>query len=405
MFLFELITDKFVPPVFKDIKEEGGKIELYIAAGLLDYYVRAFYYTDYVECSVFLLGILSDKKTVEKCFGQSAVRNEKQIMKRNLEFPVRLKEYLDEYVVGQEELKKTLSMAVYHYLIGEKVDPILVIGDTGTGKNHTINVLQSFPEIRSKDIPFLTFDVSKLSLNGFQGVQISQIIEQFKQKASSSRHRFKRGIIYLDEVDKCVMPNHDSAGENVNMLLQLQMLSLLSGTTIADVDTSDLLIILGGAFSDLTKLRNSRQRNHLGFCSDYKTTNYTLRDDLIKIGMEREFLGRISNIVQMHNLDEQQLKTVLLHEKIGPIARLRRQYENDGLSFIVDEEVPVLIARKAADENLGARSASNIVMELCSNYNFDMIKNGYQTIHVHKGMLLYNESPVFERKKEKELVG
>lgn len=406
MFLFETIPDKYIPPIFKDIKDDGAKSEIYIATGLFDYYIRAFGFMDYVECSVLLRDTLSGKEIVGGCFRQTTIKNNKQIIDKNTQFPINLKGYLDEYVVGQEELKKTLSMAVYHYLLGEKVDPILVIGDTGTGKNHSINVLQTFPAIQSADIPFLTFDVSKLSLNGFQGVQISHIIEQFKKKAVSSKYKLKKGILYLDEIDKCVIPNHDSTGENMNMLLQLQMLSLLSGTTIADVDTSDLLIILGGAFSDLTKLRSSKQRNQLGFCSsDYKITNDTLRDELIEIGMEREFLSRISYIVQMHKLDKQQLKAILVHEKIGPIARLRRQYENDGLSLIIDDEVFDLIVRKAAEENLGARSVSNIVLDLCSNYNYDMIKNGYQTLHVHKGMILKNESPIFERGEGKVLAG
>lgn len=178
----------------------------------------------------------------------------------------------------------------------EKVQPVLMIGDTGSGKNYTIDTLGRYLEEKEK-VPVIVWDASRLTPNGFSGNCVSDVIKLFKQKSKEMGVDNTRGIIYLDEICKIIVPNHDSHGENANALVQLQLLSMLSGSVIEGVDTSKLLFILGGAFADLRKLRNERKKSaKLGFSIQDEPSHCesTLREDLYTIGMQREFLGRIS---------------------------------------------------------------------------------------------------------------
>ena len=118
------------------------------------------------------------------------------------------KAYLDEYVVGQEQLKKVLSMSVYHYLTGKGNQPFMMIGDSGTGKNHIINTLKRYKEIRDR-MPVVINDMSKITPNGFEGDSIKDIIKLFKQTAKAKSMSGEEGIIYLVEIVKIVMPNMD----------------------------------------------------------------------------------------------------------------------------------------------------------------------------------------------------
>ena len=310
-----------------------------------------------------------------------------------------MKAYLDEYVVGQEQLKKVLSMSVYHYLTGKGNQPFMMIGDSGTGKNHIINTLKRYKEIRDR-MPVVNYDMSKITPNGFEGDSIKDIIKLFKQTAKAKSMSGEEGIIYLDEIDKIVMPNMDKAGENVNRLVQCQLLSMLSGTIIEDIDTSKILFILGGAFADLKELKKKRENySTLGFCTKENSSieQNTLRDDLCKIGMQRELLGRISAIVEMEQLDRSQLKEILTHGKIGPIAKKQREYEVDELKLVVEENVIDLIVDRIVQENLGARSAVNIVEDIIGSYNFDMLEQNYHVMKIHERMLTHAEPPIFER--------
>lgn len=383
-------------PLLKRLKGGKGRNEIFAAAKLLDYYRRAFpisnTHDDY-KCS------LLAAKIMEKC--KKSMKNGLQWpLEKNPKFPIRLKEYLDEYIVGQEKMKKILSMSVYHYLCGEEVKPILLIGDTGSGKNHSMNILSQWDVLKGKMVVF-TYDMSRITPNGFDGDSIKDLIKQYKKKAEAIGAECDRGIIYLDEIDKLVKPNYDGQGENVNALVQCQLLSLLSGTVIEGIDTSKLMFVLGGAFLDLSELHKSKRR--MGFFSGTDENMFSeknsLRDDLIQIGTERELLGRISYIVQMDRLGSDQMKSILLHEKIGPISKKKSEYAVDGLTLEIDENVLDMLVEKIMRQNLGVRSAVNVLNEMLGSYSFDMLMNDYDTIRIHSGMICNDEPPIFEKKR------
>lgn len=332
--------------------------------------------------------------------GPEAKRSMKGIRKEtdvDRYFPVRMKQYFDQYVIGQEVLKKRISMTVYHYLLGQEQKPILIIGDTGSGKNHSILVLKQFFKKEKINIPVLIFDVSRMTPSGYEGDSVDTVLTELKRLQALSGT--KKGIVYMDEFCKLIQPNHNSQGENTNGITQGQLLSMLSGDVRCGVDTSKLLFILGGAFADLRELRKNKKRHRtLGFGQDEESDKekITIRDELVEIGIQRELLGRISSIVQMETLDREAIRKILVHKEIGPLTRKKAEYQEDQLELRIDEDMIDRIVDNVVKEKLGARSAYNIVEELCGDYNFDMIEQGYSWIKLHPGML-NGEPPVFGR--------
>lgn len=386
--------------ILQELKNGDNKV-IPLAVKYLAYYRRAFV-SPKDPCrgdffNIKIQNLFSDSMDSARDYptAKANVNPEENSLKIDRQYPIRQKRYFDEYMIGQEELKKKLAITVYHHLLKRNPKAFLMIGDTGSGKNHSIHILKQYFKENNIKVPVLIYDASKITPNGFEGDSIKNIFKEYKRQLLSVGG--DRGIIYLDEICKIVTPNHDSNGENVNGLIQGQLLSMISGTVIEGVDTSKILFILGGAFADLHTLREKR-KNHrlLGFCQEGKEEKevHSVRDDLISIGMQRELLGRISTIVEMEKLDKAALKQILLHEKIGPIAKKCEEYELDQLEIIIDKNVPDMIVDRIVKQDLGARGAINIVEELFGNYNFDMIENDYQWMHVHSGML-NGEPPIF----------
>lgn len=314
-------------------------------------------------------------------------------------FPIRLKQYLDQYAVGQDEYKKKLSMAVYKYITYGIRDPFLVIGPSGCGKTFMVNLLKDC-ELLS-DFSVLSYDASRLTPNGYNGDSVEDILKLFKNICTKDKNTSKRGIIFLDEIDKILIPNTDSAGENVNAIIQLQIMNALEGRTIVGLDTSKLLFVLGGAFYQLEEIEKSQKKRQLGFstCESEKTTIVSeskLRDNLIIMGTQIEFLGRISHIIRLNGLDDNQLKAVLLHPQRGVLAKKKKEFESEGLSFEIAPEVIDWIVHEIIRENLGARSVLNVVENLLGNYEFEMIESGATHMKIHRGVV-YGELPYFEK--------
>ena len=310
----------------------------------------------------------------------------------NKRFPLKLKTYMDKYMVGQDELKKILAMKTYHFLNDQEVKPMLMLGDTGSGKNYSIGILNRFLKDNKINVPVVSYDLSQLTPAGFTG----DSMEQIRNLVDRTRlHRQSRKIIlYLDEVCKLVRPSFDAEGSNVKLQCQGELLTFMA-------ETEGIMIILGGAFEDLQAIRQKRANHHaLGFNKNEETLDkrYSLRDDLISIGMSRELLGRIGSIVELDKFTRDDFKDILLRKE-GPLEIRKAAFKKDNLYMIVDEDMPDKIVDKIIEQNLGARGVANIVEEICNeSYNFDMLSRGDKYIRIHSGML-NGEPPIFMKRK------
>lgn len=328
-----------------------------------------------------------------------------------LKYPLRLYEHLDSYVVGQDEVKKSIAMAVHHYVNYNIRNNVLMIGPSGSGKNYVTKILSQFKDLE-KDMVVYVYDTSALTPNGFQGANVQDIFKGFDSLCKAKGKSNKKGIIYLDEIDKIIYPNTDSNNENMNAIVQRQLLAALEGTTvISGVDTSKILFILGGAFEglyEMEKERMKKKQSKVGFLSvgeangEISMEDCQLKEDLLALGAQKEFLARIPVLVRMERLGKEELKKILLHEKTGVIKQKQELFAKDGLELIVEEEVYDLLAEKMYQENMGARSARNIMENVVKNYNFDMLFHGYKKIIIHPGMITDNEKPRFEGGEEND---
>lgn len=268
---------------------------------------------------------------------------------------------------------------------------MLMIGDTGSGKNYSISILNRFLKENKINVPVVSYDLSQLTPAGFTGDSMEQIRNLVDR---TKLHRQSRKIVlYLDEVCKLVRPSFDAEGSNVKLQCQGELLTFMA-------ETAGIMIILGGAFEDLQAIRQKRENHHaLGFNKNAETPDkrYSLRDDLIRIGMSREMLGRIGSIVKLDKFTRDDFKEILLRKE-GPLEIRKAAFKKDDLYMIVDDDMPDKIVDKIIEQNLGARGVANIVEEICNeSYNFDMLSKGDKYIRIHSGML-NGEPPIFMKR-------
>lgn len=321
-------------------------------------------------------------------------------------FPIMLKNYIQQYVVGQDSYIEQLSMKIYRYhVLGMNEAPLLVIGPTGCGKTYSIEVLKQCKLLQPKEFSVLIYDASSLTPNGFTGNSMSDIIKAWKEKTAKDCNYEKRGIIYIDEIDKRLIPNFDSAGGNVNQVVQHELMNMISGTIIDGVDTSKILFVLGGAFCELDNIEKEKQKKLIGFsCSENSGLSLikeaSLRDNLILMGAQREFLGRIRSIVRLPKLNELQLKCILLHPYNGYIAEKKKIFKKCGLDFDFSPKLVNKLVETAVEENLGARSVKNIVDVVLGAYDYYMLEQKYTYMYLDDSVL-EGKSPIFEKSIEK----
>ena len=320
-------------------------------------------------------------------------------------FPIMLKNYIQQYVVGQDSYLEQLCMKIYRYhVLGMNEAPLLVIGPTGCGKTYAIEVLKQCKLLKPKEFTIVIYDASSLTPNGFTGESMSDIIKIFKNQAVKDFNVDKRGIIYLDEIDKIIVPNHDSASNNVNALVQHQLMNMLSGTIIDGVDTSKILFVLGGAFYMLDNIEKENIKKSIGFSYNDNSQvslvkEASLRDNLISMGAQREFLGRVRSIVRLPKLNELQLKCVLLHPYNGYIAEKKNVFKKCGLDFDFSPKLVNKLVEMAVEEDLGARSVKNMVDVVLKTYDYYMLEENYTYMYLDDSVL-DGKSPYFEKSKK-----
>ncbi len=346
----------------------------------------------------------------------------------NLPKPHEIKGYLDEYVIGQEESKKRLSVAVYqhykrlelskrHNEIELQKSNILLIGPTGTGKTLLAQTLA-----RQLSVPFCIVDATSLTEAGYVGEDVENILFRLLQAAGGDIEKAQTGIIYIDEIDKICRKDdnpsitRDVSGEGV----QQALLKILEGTVaniptgggrkhpqqdFQQLDTTNILFICGGAFIGLEKVVEKRFRNKsLGFQAEVKTNRQRQADsidklepeDLIHYGLIPEFVGRLPVIGILRELDESALVTILTEPKNALIKQYQKKFEFDNISLKFTEAALAAVAHEAHKRKVGARGLMMILEEILleSMYHLPTEKR-VKEIVVTKEMI-ERKAPVFE---------
>jgi len=330
----------------------------------------------------------------------------KSLQKKELLFdlkkPKAIKSLLDEYVIGQEKAKKTLSVAVYnHYkrlsFESEKYDVeleksnVLLIGETGTGKTLLARTLA-----RCLDVPFCIADATVLTEAGYVGEDVESIISRLYQASDYDKEATERGIIYIDEIDKIARKSdnpsitRDVSGEGV----QQGLLKILEGTVanvapqggrkhpdqkMIKIDTRNILFICGGAFDGIDKIINKRlQAGALGFKSNFEEEinkdqylEYIMQSDVKQFGLIPEIIGRIPILTALKPLGAETLKSILLKPKNALIRQYEALFKMDGVELEISDKVIDYIVEKALEFKLGARGLRSICEEILSDYMYD----------------------------------
>jgi len=363
-------------------------------------------------------GFICDK-CVEAAYNltKKQTKNKKQQnIKLPLMKPIEIKAFLDKYVIGQDEAKKILSVAVYnHYKrlyhnlnldndVEIEKSNILLIGETGTGKTLLAKTIA-----KMLDVPFAIADATTLTQAGYVGEDVESILSRLYQEANYNKEKTEMGIIFIDEIDKISRKSdnpsitRDVSGEGV----QQALLKLLEGAVInvppeggrkhpyqefIKIDTSNILFICGGAFDGLDKIIARRLNTRaIGFKSKETLENihknlfkYATQHDLKLYGLIPEIIGRLPVITHLNPLNKDDLKNILLQPKNAIIKQYIKLFSLDGIKLEFEEEVFNLIVNKAIELKIGARGLRSLCETIMNDVMFELNADKNGTIFIRK---------------------
>lgn len=333
-------------------------------------------------------------------------RTEPLFTMKDVPAPHKIKEMLDEYVIGQEQAKKVISVAVYnHYKRifldkdkeGTRIEKsnILMIGPTGSGKTYLVKTLAKL-----LNVPLAIADATSLTEAGYIGDDIESVISKLLLSAGNDVERAECGIVFIDEIDKIAKKKNTNTRDVSGESVQQELLKLLEGSKVEvpvgtnqknvlapmeTVNTDNILFICGGAFPALDDIIKERlQKNtSVGFNSDLKDKydneadlySKVTNEDIRKFGMIPEFIGRLPVVCTLSKLDKEAFKKILTEPKNAILKQYKRLLELDEVELIFDDDAMDYIAQQAMKKDTGARALRSIIEEFMLDIMYEIPKD------------------------------
>ena len=380
--------------ITKNVITGNGKAKLYDETGLIEEKKKDL-------SQIQLKPLILNKQKQEK------YKIKKQL--KELPKPKELKDYLDSYVIGQSKAKKTLSIAVYnHYKkaiannqnrnIKFDKSNVAIIGPTGSGKTLTVSTLAN-----KLEVPFTVVDASNYTKSGYKGKDVAEIIKKLYKESKGNIERTKKGIVYIDEIDKLAV-NKTGSMNSANEAVQQELLKLLEGNEVEitlnedkniteTIDTTDILFIVSGAFVGIEDIIKNRLKRENKLDKIDTILNKINSKDIVEFGIIPELVGRIPVVTNLNELEINDLVKILTETKNSIIKQYQEMFRIDDVELEFTKDSLRVIAKQAKENGTGARGLKNIVEDNVRDIMFNIPSQDIKKCIISKEVILKNEKP------------